>query len=192
MYGKYHASKTEYAGIRFDSSLEAQFYREEVESGLKSGYITNLVLQPSFVLIPDFVKGGKAMKGVNYIADFQFFDHRVGRLRIVDVKGMQTEEFILRRKMFDYRYADLCLEVVTYAKYCGWVGVDRMKELVSARRLLKGYLKDLREGKLSRQRKLNALKLVESYRKYLPEKAVEEILNGKNIDSGAGVKGRHN
>lgn len=168
MYGRYGAHKCVIDGITFDSEMEGRYYEQEILPRLAKGEIDNLVLQPSFVLIPDFEKNGKTYKGVKYIADFQFYDKQQDRIRVIDVKGMETEEFILRRKMFDFHYAYQELEVVGYAAYCGWVTLDRMKELIKIRRRYKGYVTELKAGhSLSKQKLRNMKDIEERYGQYI-------------------------
>ena len=168
MYGRYGAKKCVFNNITFDSEMEANYYRDQILPRLKNGEIEDLVLQPEFILIPDFEKNGKKMKGVKYIADFQFYDKVQDRIRVIDVKCMETEEFILRRKMFDYHFNLQELEVVGHAEYCGWVTLDKMKELIQVRRRYKGYVAELKAGKsLSKQKLANMRKIEDNYGQYI-------------------------
>lgn len=164
MYGRYGAKKCTVNDITFDSEMEAKYYTEQILPKLNAGEIEDLVLQPEFVLIPDFEKNGKQMKGIKYIADFQFYDKKEDAIRVIDVKGMETEEFILRRKLFDFRYSTTNLEVLTFANYCGWVTTDRLKELIRIRKRYKDYCAELKQGKsLSKLKLANMKKIEEQY-----------------------------
>ena len=65
--------------------------------------ITKLELQKPFELIPK-QKGERAVK---YIADFYYFDNEKNCFVAEDVKGMKTQVYIVKRKLFKYRYPDI-------------------------------------------------------------------------------------
>ena len=101
---KYGAVKTVLYGITFDSRREAERYAELLILE-KAGRIKDLVLQPSFELQPGFINAkGKKVRPVIYKADFAYTE---GDTHVVeDVKGMETDVFKLKRKMFDYKYGE--------------------------------------------------------------------------------------
>src|SRR5208282_4490088 len=68
---KYHSRKTEYAGYVFDSKAEARRYQELLLLE-KAGEITDIELQPEFVLVYPFTHQGKKYRGVKYRADFRY------------------------------------------------------------------------------------------------------------------------
>lgn len=121
MRSKYGARKTVVDGITFDSKKEANRYRE-LKLLEKAGEICCLRLQVPFELIPAqyeetgevYTKGankGKPKRGkciekaVVYYADFVY--QNMGSDRIVeDVKGMRTPVYIIKRKLFRWRYPD--------------------------------------------------------------------------------------
>lgn len=105
---KYHNSKVTVDGITFDSKKEAQRYTE-LKMLQKSGVISNLTLQPEFVLIPAFKKNGKAYRKTVYKADFSYFDHDIGKTVVEDVKGFKTDVYKLKKKLFEHIYKDLSL-----------------------------------------------------------------------------------
>ncbi len=80
---KYHATKTEVDGITFDSQLEANRYCE-LKLLYKAGEISQLRLQPEFVLIPAFRKNGKSYRKTVYRADFMYFDKKTGKFMEVE------------------------------------------------------------------------------------------------------------
>ena len=98
---KYHNIKTVIDGITFDSKKEANMYLV-LKMGVKSGVFKDLKLQPKFVLMEGY-KGldGKKVRDVIYIADFSFYDNEVKRFRILDCKGMKTEVFKIKEKLFN-------------------------------------------------------------------------------------------
>ena len=109
---KYRSRKTEIGNITFDSKAEANRYKE-LKLLEKAGVISRLELQPKFELQPSFKKKGKAYRAINYIADFMYCDKEKGNKMIVeDVKGFETKDFKIKRKMFEYQYDNLTLELI--------------------------------------------------------------------------------
>lgn len=110
MTNKYHARKTTIDGITFDSRAEAARYTE-LKLLERAGEITSLVLQPEFELIPGYTKNGRKVRSVKYIADFMYTD-RNGKTVIEDVKGVRTKEFLLKKKIFEWKYQNLTITEV--------------------------------------------------------------------------------
>lgn len=108
---KYYNRKTEVDGITFDSKAESIRY-SELKLMNKAGYITDLVLQPKFILQEGFKKNGLTYRPIYYRADFQYFDKSLKQIIIEDVKGQETKEFLIKKKLFEKRYADLSLSLV--------------------------------------------------------------------------------
>lgn len=99
---KYHARKTEVDGIKFDSRAEAKRYGELYLLQV-GGHITNLKLQPSFVLIDAFVDNtGEKENKVTYKADFMYDMN--GQTIVEDVKGVITREYRVKRKLFKLKF----------------------------------------------------------------------------------------
>ncbi len=107
MDSKYHNRITVRDGHIFDSKKEAQRYTE-LSLLEKAGIITQLELQKDFELIPK-QKGERAVK---YIADFYYYDNEKNRFVAEDVKGMKTQAYIIKRKLFKYRYPDILFREV--------------------------------------------------------------------------------
>jgi len=110
MTNKYHARKTTVDGITFDSRAEATRYTE-LKLLERAGEISSLVLQPEFELIPGYIKNGRKIRAVKYRADFQYTD-RNGKTVIEDVKGVCTKEFLLKKKIFEWKYQNLTITEV--------------------------------------------------------------------------------
>ncbi len=89
---KYRAVKTEVDGITFDSKREAAHYGL-LKQRLLAGQIAQLRCQPSFDLI---VNG---MKIATYRADFAYLEVATGRRVVVDVKGVKTPVYKLKKKL---------------------------------------------------------------------------------------------
>lgn len=102
---KYHNSKTIIDGIKFDSKKEATRYKE-LKLLLKNGEIKELELQPRFTLQPKYRKNGKTIRKIEYVADFSYKDKK-GKHIIEDVKGIKTEVYKLKKKIFEYKYPTL-------------------------------------------------------------------------------------
>jgi len=101
---KYNNHKIEIDGFTFDSKLEADFY-QRLKPLVKSGKIKELKIHPRYLLQEGFTKNGKRYQPIFYIADFEaLYDD--GTVVIYDTKGMRTEVYKIKRKLFEYRYRD--------------------------------------------------------------------------------------
>lgn len=98
---KYHNKKCEYKGLKFDSLKERNHYivLEHLE---KTNQIKDLKRQVKFELQPSFKLNGKTIRAINYIADFTYL--KDGVLVVVDTKGFRTKDYLLKKKMFQYKY----------------------------------------------------------------------------------------
>jgi hypothetical protein len=100
---KYHAKKTTMDGITFDSKREA--YRYLVLKGMEEdGAIEDLRRQVRYELVPAFDVDGKHYRPVYYVADFVYADKETGKEVVEDVKGMRTDVYRLKSKLFARRY----------------------------------------------------------------------------------------
>ena len=105
MAHKYNAKKTAVDGITFDSKKEAARY--EVLKGLELvGKIDRLELQPRFVLMDGFRYEGKAIRKIEYVADFLYRDLSTCELIVEDVKGVKTDVYKLKKKLFLKHYGN--------------------------------------------------------------------------------------
>lgn len=107
---KYNNKKTQVDMYIFDSILEARRYKQ-LALLKKANKISNLELQPHFLLQEGFRKNGKTYRKIEYIADFQY--EKNGQVVVEDVKGKETEVFKLKRKLFEYNYPRLSLKIIT-------------------------------------------------------------------------------
>lgn len=98
---KYHNTKTEVDGIRFDSKKEANRYCE-LKLLERQGLIANLELQPVFVL-----QEGKGLT-IKYKADFRYLEPD-GNYVVEDVKskGTMTAVYRLKKKLLLKQYPGL-------------------------------------------------------------------------------------
>lgn len=106
---KYRNKKVIVEDYVFDSIQESKRYKE-LKLLLKTGQISNLELQPHFLLQEGFKKNGKTYRKIEYIADFKYIEN--GKTIVEDVKGMQTDVFKLKHKLFEKRYPDLELKII--------------------------------------------------------------------------------
>lgn len=100
---KYNAVRTEVDGILFHSKGEARRYGE-LKMLEREGEISNLELQPEFVLLDGFVRDGKRIQAIKYRADFKYVEDDI--VVIEDFKGKETAEFRIKRKLFLNRYPE--------------------------------------------------------------------------------------
>lgn len=103
-YLKYHNTKVIYNGIKFDSKKEMQRYKE-LELLESTNHICSLELQAKFLLQDGYTNAkGKKIRPIYYIADFFYFDYTDRRWVVEDVKGVRTEVYKLKKKLFEYKY----------------------------------------------------------------------------------------
>lgn len=89
---KYNAKKTEIDGIRFDSKKEARYY-QELLLRQRAGEIVFFLRQ-----VPFHLPGN-----VRHVIDFVEF-HTDGTVHIVEVKGYDTPQGKMKRKMVEDVY----------------------------------------------------------------------------------------
>lgn len=107
---KYRNRKIVIDNIKFDSVLEANRYRE-LKLLQRAKEISNLRLQVPFVLQEGFKKNGKTYQAIKYIADFVYEEK--GHTIVEDTKGVKTEVFKIKQKLFEYKYPELNLKIIT-------------------------------------------------------------------------------
>lgn len=101
---KYHNKKVIYNGIKFDSKKEMQRYKD-LELLESTNYICNLELQKKFLLQEGYTNAkGKKIRPIYYIADFYYFDLLKDKWVVEDTKGVRTEVYKLKKKLFEYIY----------------------------------------------------------------------------------------
>ena len=102
---KYNARKTTVCGHTFDSKREAEYYLLLREKK-RLGEIKSIDLQPTYTLLDGFRDNtGKAQKPITYTADF-LVEYDDGRREVIEVKGMKTRDYLLRKKLFLYKMRD--------------------------------------------------------------------------------------
>ena len=97
---KYRNQKTEYEGHIFDSQAEANRYAE-LKIMERSGIIKGFSIQPSFIID----------KGIRYRPDF-IVCGADGTVWVEDVKGVETQAFKIKEKMFNEKYPWMELKII--------------------------------------------------------------------------------
>ena len=98
---KYHARKTTVYGRTFDSKREAEVYLMLREK-LRLGEIKHLECQPTYTLLEGFRDNqGKPQREITYTPDF-LVEYDDGRREVIEVKGVRTRDYVLRKKLFLY------------------------------------------------------------------------------------------
>ena len=100
---KYHSKKVQIDGHTFDSVKEADRYCE-LKILEKVNIIKDLELQPVYVLQEHFKHDGQWERAITYKADFRYIEG--GKVIVEDVKGMKTDVYKIKRKLFLKRYGD--------------------------------------------------------------------------------------
>jgi hypothetical protein len=108
-YSKYGNKKVQIDMYVFDSELEAKRYKQ-LALLEKAGEISNLQLQVPFLLQESFRKNGKTYRKIEYIADFVYEEN--GQTIVEDTKGIKTDVFKIKQKLFEYKYPDLSLKII--------------------------------------------------------------------------------
>ena len=104
MANKYGAKKVTIDGIVFDSRLEGRYY-EHLLYLMNDGVVESFEMKKSYTLLDKFPhpKTGKTVRAIKYTPDFEV-KYADGHVEVVDTKGMKTRDFIMRCKMFMFRY----------------------------------------------------------------------------------------
>ncbi len=96
---KFHATPSTYDDIRFDSKKEANYYLD-LKKRVESGEVLFFLRQ-----VPIHLPGN-----VRYVVDFLEF-HNDGTVHFVDVKGVETPMFKVKKKLVESLYP-IKIEVV--------------------------------------------------------------------------------
>lgn len=129
---KYHNNKINVDGITFDSKDEAKYY-EALKDKKAKGLIQNFELQPKFVLQESFTKNNKTYKQITYKADFRVYTNE-DISYCVDVKGMLTDVFKIKLKLFNKKFDEELKLVCRNLKYGDEYGFIDFYELQKIRK----------------------------------------------------------
>lgn len=89
--------------IKFDSIKEAKRF-DFLYTRLKAKEISDLVLQPEYLLADTQRHDGKTFRKVKYIADFRYTLN--GKTIVEDVKGYKTDKYQVKVKWFLSLYGE--------------------------------------------------------------------------------------
>ena len=103
---KYSNRKVNIDGITFDSKKEANRYKE-LKILENIGKISNLELQPVYVLQESFKYKGKNIRAIKYIGDFEYVDAKTGKTVLEDTKGFKTKDYLIKIKLLKNKYPDI-------------------------------------------------------------------------------------
>lgn len=115
--------KTAINGHVFDSKSEGDRY-VYLRTLQRAGEISDLTLQPKFLLQPRFKMGKKVIRPIEYTPDFRYIQD--GKVIIEEFKGFATPLFQIRMKLFlwncqddfdTYRLVKLVKKAYTIAEY---------------------------------------------------------------------------
>lgn len=122
---KYNSKKVEIDGHVFDSVAESRYYlllklKEEQKE------ILFFRMQPRYELQESFRKNGKLHRKIEYVADFEVH-HLDGTIETVDVKGFETKDFSIKKKLFEKKFPHK-LTLIAFSEIDGgWIEVDDLK-----------------------------------------------------------------
>ena len=85
---------------------EANRYRE-LTLLEKVGEISNLVLQPVYVLLNGFEYKGEKIRAIKYLGDFEYVDSKTGSKVLEDTKGFKTKDYLIKVKLLKNKYPDI-------------------------------------------------------------------------------------
>lgn len=99
---KYNNRVFERDGMKWDSAAEYERYLV-LRDKAAQGDISALVVKPAYVLLPAYkLPGRKRQPAITYTPDFEYVQD--GVLVTEDVKGVETEAFRIKRKLFEACY----------------------------------------------------------------------------------------
>lgn len=106
---KYNNKKVLYMGEKFDSQMEADYYKHLLNYYPKD----DIKLQPIFELqLAGIDYHGAKIRPITYVADFKIYD------KVIDIKGFMTADFKLKLKMLKYKYP--LIDVILIKKAPAW------------------------------------------------------------------------
>lgn len=130
---KYGNKKVVIDGITFHSKNEAKYYMH-LKQLHNDGIVQSFEMQVKYELQPSFRKHGKLHRAITYITDF-VVTYADGHTEVVDVKGVETTDFKIKKKLFEYRYPELSLKCITYSKIDGgWIELGELKKARQSRK----------------------------------------------------------
>lgn len=123
---KYNNKKVTVDGITFDSEMEYRYYKylKQLE---QQGIISEFLMQKEYIVFEGYTKDGKKVLPIKYKADFEVH-YPDNRVEVIDIKGFETPDFKLKKKLFEYRFP-FKLKLITFSKIDGgWITLDDLKK----------------------------------------------------------------
>lgn len=109
-FHKYMNKPVMVLGMYFDSQKEGRRYKD-LNLMEKAGLIGPVGCQPIFILQEAFKDSfGKAHRAITYRGDFQYQEGK--RVIVEDVKGMKTEAYKIKKKLFIKKYPHIELREI--------------------------------------------------------------------------------
>lgn len=138
-----NTEKRTFQGIIFDSVMEMKYYRDVLCPQVESGEIIKCERQKPYVLQPGFLRNGKKVLPIIYVADF-CIHFKDGKEIVIDVKGCPDSTANIKKKMFWYHYPDIDYRWISYSKQDGgWIDYQVLKK--NRRERKKANLKHVEE-----------------------------------------------
>lgn len=101
---KYGAKKTMVGDRTYDSKKEAR-RAQTLKNMQDMGLISGLKEQQRFVLQEGYINNkGKKIRPIEYVADFVYTQD--GRQVVEDCKGMKTDVYKIKKKIFEFKYPE--------------------------------------------------------------------------------------
>lgn len=107
---KYGAVKKEIDWIKFDSTSEAKYYMYLKEQWIEHERQKRFILQDKFI-----ANTWETIQPIYYKCDFSYWH------TVIDIKWMPTNDALMKRKMFMYKYPELNLQWLVQYK---WEWID--------------------------------------------------------------------
>lgn len=111
-FRKYKNTKVEVDGHKFDSKLESNLYLTLKKLKL------DFTLQPKYVLVDSFKLKGITHRAIVYRGDFDLKINDV--IYTIDTKGMETQVFKLKKKLFALRYQREIVIIKSIKHFMEW------------------------------------------------------------------------
>lgn len=86
--------------------MESEYYPILLKK-MQQNEIKDLQLQKVFILQESFSHKGKTVRAITYKADYFYLDVKSDKQYVIDIKGVETDVFKLKYKMFIKKYPDI-------------------------------------------------------------------------------------
>ena len=139
---KYHAYKAVVDGIQFDSLNESRYYVfikqvRDNHQETEHGKLLSFDMQVPYTIVPSYIKEGHRVRKMEYLADF-VLHYEDGTERVIDVKGIETDVFKLKKKFVEYVYPEVTIECLKYVPALhSFLTTKAYKEYVKAKKAKK-------------------------------------------------------